>query len=87
MRISSIFNNTDHYNKVQNKSQKQPEVNPKPTDSINLSDDAKDFQTTLKSLSNTDDIREDKVNSILQKIQSGNYNISAEDIANRIMQD
>ncbi len=77
-----------HFSIVQSKAQKPAEISKTSKDSINLSNDARDFQTTMKALANNspDPSREDKVNSIMQKIQSGTYNISSMDIASKIMQ-
>ncbi|MDF2595972.1 MAG: flagellar biosynthesis anti-sigma factor protein FlgM [Clostridia bacterium] len=54
-------------------------------DEVALSKTAKDFQAVYKLLSTTPDIREDKVNEIKEKIKSGNYNVSAEEVADKIL--
>ena len=45
----------------------------------------KDFQTVLKAISNSPDVREEKVNDIIKKMEQGSYNISSEDIANKLL--
>ncbi|WP_058485996.1 flagellar biosynthesis anti-sigma factor FlgM [Defluviitalea phaphyphila] len=55
-------------------------------DEFNISQQGKDFQTALEALSKVPDIREDKVNDIKRRIKSGTYNISAEEVANKIVE-
>lgn len=54
-------------------------------DYVALSTQAKDFQNVRKVLSKVPDIREDKVNDIRQRIQNGEYSVSASDIADKII--
>lgn len=54
-------------------------------DEVALSKTAKDFQTVHKLLSTTPDIREDKVNEIKEKMKSGSYNVSAAEVADKIL--
>ena len=54
-------------------------------DSVTISERGKEFQTALKAVMNTPDIREDKVNRIKNDIDSGNYNVSAEEIASKMV--
>ena len=50
-------------------------------DSFMPSKEAQSFSDLLNKLKNTSDVREDKVNEIQQKISSGQYSVSAQDIA------
>lgn len=86
MKISSIFTNTNIYNKSLNNAQKleQPK---KENDNFDVSTQARDIQMVLKAISDTSDIREDKVNDIMERIKKGNYNVSSEEIANKILSD
>ena len=84
MKITNLFNTTNIYNKS-NINEKRLEQKNKTKDSFVVSDKARDFQNVLKALSNTPDIREEKVNNIMKKMQQGSYNISAEDIANKLI--
>ena len=56
-----------------------------PKDSVSLSSTAKDFQKILDVVSGLPDIREDKVAQLTNQVQSGSYNISSNDIANKIL--
>lgn len=53
-------------------------------DNVNVSEQAKEFQTALKAAMSSPSVREDKVNDIKNRIDNGSYNISAEDIADKI---
>ncbi len=50
-----------------------------------VSNQAKDFQTIMKALAGVPDIREDKVQKISAQIQSGEYNVEARDISEKIV--
>lgn len=84
MKITNLFNTTNIYNKS-NINGKKLEKAKKTNDSFVVSDKARDFQAVLKAVSNSPDVREEKVNSILKKMEQGNYNVSAEDIANKLL--
>ena len=46
-----------------------------------------DLESIRKTLENLPDVREDKVNSIREAIQKGTYNPSADDVAEKMIQD
>ncbi len=54
-------------------------------DKLNVSEQAKEFQVALKAAMSSPSVREDKVNDIKNKISSNSYNVSAEDIADKII--
>lgn len=54
-------------------------------DKVNVSDEAREFQIAFKAALSSQSIREDKVQNIQKQIDNGSYNVSAEDIANKIM--
>ena len=84
MKITNMLNTTNIYNK-NTKNDKKIEKTIKNNDSFTVSDKARDFQAVLKAVSSSPDIREDKVNNILNKIQEGSYNVSSEDIAKKLL--
>nr|WP_317359999.1 flagellar biosynthesis anti-sigma factor FlgM [uncultured Tyzzerella sp.] len=84
MKITNLFSTTNIYNKT-NVNDKKIERQKKVNDSFVVSDQARDFQTVLKAISNAPDIREEKVNDILKRIEEGSYNISANDIADKLL--
>lgn len=84
MKITNLFNTTNIYNKS-NVNDKKLEKTKRSKDSFVVSDKARDFQTVLKAISNSPDVREEKVNDIIKKMEQGSYNISSEDIANKLL--
>ncbi len=55
-------------------------------DKIELSHEARDFQIALQALKQVPDIREGKVEELKRRIVSGAYNVSAEEVADKIME-
>lgn len=84
MKITNLLNTTNIYNK-KNIDNKKIQPQKKQNDSFVVSDKARDFQTVLKAVSNSPDIREDKVNDIMKRVEQGSYNVSTEDIVNKIL--
>ena len=56
-------------------------------DSLNLSGAGKDMQVAKEALKSAPDIREDKVAAIKAAYQSGLYNVSSEDFADKLADD
>ncbi|AUG56247.1 MAG TPA: flagellar biosynthesis anti-sigma factor FlgM [Ruminiclostridium sp.] len=54
-------------------------------DVVSISSQGREFQTVMKALKNVPDIRKDKVEKIEKQIQSGDYKVSGEDIADSIL--
>ncbi|MDD4602027.1 MAG: flagellar biosynthesis anti-sigma factor FlgM [Negativicutes bacterium] len=54
-------------------------------DEVILSSEAKEFGQILQSIKKLPDVREDKVNEISKKLDSGNYTIEAKDIAEQMI--
>ena len=50
-------------------------------DQLSLSNQAQSFSEILKKLRNESEVRQDKVAELEQKVSSGNYHVSAENIA------
>ena len=50
-------------------------------DGFTLSNEAQTFKSMLQKLHNEPEVRQDKVDEFSQKIASGEYNVSAENIA------
>ena len=55
-------------------------------DEIVLSNEARSFSATLQQLKGRNDVRQDKVDYYAQQIQSGNYTVEANDIADKMLQ-
>lgn len=84
MRISSIGNILGTYNAQKFTSSESKRVG-KSKDSVDISSTAKEYQIAQKALMHSPDIRDDKVKELKDKIQSGNYNINANEIADKIV--
>ena len=54
-------------------------------DKLEISTTAKYFQTALKAAKDSPDIRTEKVEKIKAQIESGTYNVSAEEVAKKMM--
>lgn len=54
-------------------------------DQLEISAQAKHFQTALKAAKEAPDIRTEKVAKIKEQIDSGTYNVSAEAVAKKMM--
>ena len=54
-------------------------------DELTISGVAKDFTVAMKALKRVPDIRQDRVNEILQKMENDEYSVSAENVAKKIV--
>lgn len=54
-------------------------------DILSISSEAKDFQTTLRALKDVPDVRQGRVNEILGKIETGNYIVTGQETAEKIV--
>jgi len=55
------------------------------TDQLEISRIGKDYQVAKQAVANTADIRTDKVNDIMKRMEAGTYNISSEEVSNKIV--
>ena len=56
------------------------------SDKVSLSSQAEDYNTAMRAMQITPDLRQDLVNSLSEMISKGAYNISAQDVAAKIFQ-
>ncbi len=70
-------NNTVRTNKTKGVSAK---------DHVEISRTGKDYQVAKKALAKAEDIRMDKVNDIKRRIESGTYNVTGEEVANKLVE-
>jgi negative regulator of flagellin synthesis FlgM len=54
-------------------------------DVLQISGKAKDFQTVYKALKDVPDIREAKVNEIAGRFEAGSYNVTGQDVAEKVV--
>jgi len=55
------------------------------TDKVEISQIGKDFQIAKQAVSQASDIREDRVNAIREQMNNGTYNVSMEDLADKLL--
>ena len=80
MKIIGEYNKT---NKVNNVGRTQSVQGKK--DVMTLSNQAKDYQVARKAVYEAPDIRSDKVKELEQKYASGTYNVSSNDVAEKLL--
>jgi len=56
-------------------------------DSVRISDRAKEVQKIAAEIQKLPDVREDKVREMKQLISSGNYSVSGEDVAEKMIKE
>ena len=75
----------DAYNAVSQVYQTKADTNKKENDKYEISDTAKLYQVAKSAVASTSDVRMDMVNDVKARIQAGTYNISSEDVADKIL--
>ena len=79
-KISGVYDKHKSINKVD----KASGVTSK-KDVVSISNQAKDFQTVMKTLKDVPDIRKVKVSELADKYEAGNYDVSGSDIADKVL--
>lgn len=79
-KVPGIYDKQKKLNKIDNASGVSSKK-----DFISISNRAKDFQTAVKALRRVPDVRQDKINEIMEKYESGNYDVNGNDIADKIL--
>ncbi len=57
------------------------------SDKLEISQVAKDYQVAKQHVARTPDIREAKIEDIKQRMEAGTYNVSIEDLVNKLVDD
>lgn len=55
-------------------------------DKFEISSTGKDIQIAKEALKQVPDIREDKVKDIMKRMESGTYNVSAKEVADKLVE-
>ncbi len=79
-KVSGIYGNT---NKIERPT-KLEEASSK-RDELLISGTAKDFSVAMKAVRQVSDVRQEKINEIIQKMDRGDYSVKATDVAERIL--
>ena len=79
-KVSGIYGNTgkiDRYTKVGEASSKK--------DELSISGTAKDFSVAMKAVRQVPDVRQEKINEIIQKMDRGEYKVKPSEVAEKIV--
>jgi negative regulator of flagellin synthesis FlgM len=79
-RIQGIYDRQKTVNKVESTS---PVSSKK--DVVSISGQAKDYQIIMKALENVPDVRQEKIDQIIKKYNSGNYGVDGREVADKMI--
>jgi len=54
------------------------------SDTLEISQTGKDYQVAKQVIARTPDVREDKINEIKRRMEAGTYNVTIQDVADRM---
>ena len=74
------------YNKNKNEKVQKSKALNQQNDKLDISKKAKDYKVAMEAFNNLPDTREEKVGEIKQKLQNNSYNVSGEEIADKIIE-
>lgn len=83
MRIDAYMQVNQLYNAGKPRSSAKSS-RPDSTDSLEISSIGKDYQVARKAVSDNSDIREEKVQDIMDRMKAGTYNVSLEAVADKL---
>lgn len=78
--VTGVYTNDKRISRVDNTNKISPA-----SDDVKISNVGKDFTIAMNALKNVPDVRMDRVNEISARIASGEYNVSGEDIASKML--
>lgn len=55
-------------------------------DKLEISQTGKDYQVAKNIVAQTPDVREDKINEIKQRMEAGSYQVSNQEVANKLVE-
>lgn len=85
MRINGINNvNNVYKSKKANKAYEATNVSSS-KDTLAISDFAKELQVAKQAVSAAPDVRQEKVDNIKQQMEAGNYNVTASQLADKLL--
>ena len=86
INIDAYVNNIDDKQKTEKTPEKAENTAAK-TDTVNISDAAKEIQEVRKELDNIPEVRAEKVEQLKNQIENGTYEIKSEEIAEKMLKD
>lgn len=84
MRITSVNSILGTYNKQKFNSGDVKKVE-KSKDVVAISKTAKEYQVAQKALTKVSDVRQEKIDELKSRVESGTYNVNASEIADKIV--
>lgn len=84
MRIDA-FNKISELYKASNVKSTAKAKNMSFSDTLEISQTGKDYQVAKQIIARTPDIRETKVNEIMERMKAGTYNVTIEDVADKLV--
>lgn len=84
MRVEA-YSKINQIYQTKQKSRTQATVKSSGRDELTISSTARDYQVARQALANMADIREDKVTALKSSIDSGNYQVSADSFAAKVI--
>ena len=85
-QVASVLKSYNKQAQVDKTKEAQGKAGAKKADKTQLSSEAKLFQTAYRGLKSMPDVREEKVSQLQAALTSGNYDVSGEEIANKIIE-
>ena len=78
--VTGVYTNDKRISRIENTNKISPA-----SDDVKISSVGKDFSFAMNAVKNTPDIRMDRVNEISARLERGEYNVSGNDIAAKIL--
>ncbi len=85
MRVESYLQVNQLYKTTQQNKLKKYEVDSASTDKFEISAYGKDYQIANKAVKAAPEVREEKVNEIREAMASGTYQVTMEDVAEKLL--
>ena len=85
MRIDA-YNKINQMQSVSKINKVETKKNVSKTDKLEISQAGKDYQVAKAAVSEASDIRMDLVNDIKERLANGTYNVSDEDLADKLLE-
>lgn len=79
-KIPGVYNKNKTVNRISSSSGAKPKK-----DVVSISGSGKDYHVAQKAVREKPDIRQEKVNEISRKIESGTYDVSGKEVAGKII--
>lgn len=86
MRIDAYNQIAQLYGASKNTRMQRVQNTAQVSDEVSISQAGRDYQVAKKAVSEASDIREDKVAQLKSMIDSGNYEVSGDDFASKLLE-